>query len=243
MIICLFIFAIAQAEVKKDILVSAAASLKEAFTEMGHDFEGKNNVKVSFNFAASGQLKAQIEGGAPVDVFASAALADMDALEKKGLIEPNSKENFAKNVIVLAQNVNSKIQIKKVEELAKPETFGKIAMGNPDTVPAGRYAKESLTFYKVFDSIKDKLVFGENVRQVLDYISRNEVDAGFVFLTDALTDKNVRKVLELPENSHKPIIYPIAVIKASKNLKISKEFIKFSMSHEGKAILKKYGFR
>lgn len=232
----------AQTETKPELLISAAASLKDVFTELGADFEKKNNVKVSFNFAASGQLKTQIENGAPVDLFAAASPADIDALEKKDLLIANSKVNFAKNSLVLAQSNNSKIKLKDISDLAKAEVR-KIAMGNPESVPAGRYAKEALTNLKSFDSLKEKLIFGENVRQVLDYVSKNEVDAGFVYSTDALTDKNVHSVLELTESSHKPIVYPVAVIKTTKNGVLAKEFIKFITSKSSTQVFKKYGFK
>lgn len=231
-----------QTESNNEILVSAAASLKDVFTELGADFEKKNQIKVSFNFAASGQLKAQIENGAPADVYAAASLADMDALENKKILTENTEIVFARNSLVLVQSINSKIQITTIDDLKKVEVK-KIAIGNPDTVPAGRYAKESLTQFKVLAALKEKLVFGESVRQVLDYASKNEVDAGFVYLTDVLTDKSLRKILEIPENSHKAIVYPIAVIKTSQNEDIAKEFVKFVTSKSSEEVFKKYGFK
>ncbi|MBC7712817.1 MAG: molybdate ABC transporter substrate-binding protein [Rhizobacter sp.] len=229
-------------EVKKEILVSAAASLKDVFNELGKEFETKNNVKVSFNYAASGQLKQQIEAGAPVDVFASAAQADMDALVTKKLVDLGSKVNFTKNGLVIIQNIKSKIELKSVNDFAKPEVK-KIALGTAETVPAGRYAKESLSELKIYDAIKAKLVFGENVRQVLDYVSKNEVDAGVVYSTDALSDKNVKTAFEIPESSHKAIVYPIAAVAASKNMKEAKDFITFVTNKDSQAVFKKYGFR
>lgn len=232
----------AQTKIRPEILISAAASLRDVFTELGADFEKKNNVKLSFNFASSGELKTQIEYGAPVDVFAAASSADIEALEKKDLLAVNSRINFAKNILVLIQSNNSKIQIKTIEDLAKSEVK-KIAMGNPVTVPAGRYAKETLTNFKSYDLLKEKLVFGENVRQVLDYVSKNEVDAGFVYSTDALVAKNVHKILEVPASYHDAIVYPVAMVKTTKNEKVAKEFIKFITNKSSEEIFKKYGFR
>ena len=188
------------------------------------------------------QLKQQIEAGAPADIFAAAAQADMDALVTKKLVTAETKVNFAKNGLVVAQNINSKVKLKSVADLSKTEVK-KIAVGTSETVPAGRYAKESLTELKVYDSLKEKMVFGENVRQVLDYVSKNEVDAGIVYSTDALSDKSVRTAFEIPESSHKPIVYPIAVVKATKNEKIAKDFITFVTSKSSQAVFKKYGFR
>lgn len=235
-------YAEVEAGPKKEILISAAASLKEVFTELGADFKKQNNVNISFNFSSSGQLRIQIENGAPVDIFAAASLGDMDTLENKKLLLENTKINFAKNTLVLIQNINSKTQIKNIDELKKKEVK-KIAIGSPESVPAGWYAKESLVNLKYFDVLKEKLVFGESVRQVLDYTCNNEVDAGVVYSTDALINKNIRKVLEIPESTHKTIVYPIAVIKTSQNEKIAKEFIKFITSKSSKEVFKKYGFK
>jgi molybdate transport system substrate-binding protein len=150
------------------------------------------DVKVFFNFAGSGQLRTQIENGAPVDVFVPASLTDMDALIDKGMIIKESKKILATNTLVLIVKSENKMGIKSPTDLANPE-IKRIATGNPDTVPAGKYAKESMEYYKVSTAVKNKLVFGENVRQVLDYVSRNEVDAGFVFLTDTKIDKKFSK--------------------------------------------------
>lgn len=227
---------------KKEILVSAAASLKNVFVELSKEFDAQNNIIVTFNFAASGQLKQQIESGAPVDVFASASQADMDELVGKKLVNKDSNVNFAKNILVVAQNINSKTELKTVNDLSKLEVK-KIALGTAGTVPAGTYAKQALTKHKVYDSLKEKMVFGENVRQVLDYVAKNEVDAGVVYMTDALSEKNVRIAFLFPENTHNPIVYPIAVVTGTKNEKIANDFITFITNKSSQEIFKKYGFR
>lgn len=226
-----------------EITVSAAISLKEAFQEIGKLYESKTaGTKVVFNFGASGDLAKQIEGGAPVDVFASAAPKDMDQLLQKSFIISSSKADFAKNSVVLVQAASSKIEIKKIEDLMKPEVK-KISIGNPQTVPAGRYAQEVLTHFKLWDGIKDKLIFAENVRQVLDYVARNEVDAGIVYLTDAKSkEKEVRIAATAPPESHKPVIYPIGIVKDSKNEASAKAFIELILSEDGGKILSRYGF-
>ncbi|MBF0506303.1 MAG: molybdate ABC transporter substrate-binding protein [Nitrospirae bacterium] len=232
------------AESPKEITVSAAISLKNAFEEIGKIYEAKNRgTKVVFNFGASGDLMRQIEGGAPVDVFASAAQKDMDDAEKKGLIVAGSRVNFAANSVVLVVPIRSGTAIKSFADL-ESKNIQKIAVGNPKTVPAGRYAEDVFTYYKILDAIKDKLIFTENVRQVLDYVARGEVDAGVVYSTDAMVRaKEVAVAATAPEASHKPVVYPIAVIKSSKNSGPATAFISMVTSQEGKQILAKYGFK
>ncbi len=226
------------------ITVSAAISLKNAFEEIGRLYELRNGAeKVLFNFGASGYLMAQIKGGAPVDVFASAALKDMDELDKDGLVLQDTKINFASNRVVLIVPAFSKVPVTSFEDLKKSE-IKKIAIGNPRTVPAGRYADEVLQFYKLSDAIKDKLVLAENVRQVLDYVATGETDAGVVYATDARTrPQEVTVVTVAPEASHKPVLYPIGVVKGSKNEKTARAFISFVRSAEGRKVLEKYGFK
>ena len=184
----------------------------------------------------------QIEGGAPVDVFASAAQKDMDEAEKKGLIQIGTRKDFTANTVVLVVPAKEKKPIKSFSDLSSGE-IKRIAIGNPKTVPAGRYAEEILQHYRVYDAIKDKLIFAENVRQVLDYVSRGEVDAGVIYSSDArLKATDVKVVAVAPSGSHKPVIYPIAVIKGTKVPDLAKEFIAVVTSEEGQAILRKYGF-
>lgn len=224
-----------------DLTVSAAISLKNAFEEIGKQFEAKHaGSKVRFNFGGSGNLARQIAGGAPVDVFASAAQKDMDGLNAQGLVLADTRVDFVKNRVVLIVPKNG--TVKSFDDLAG-DTAKRIAAGNPKTVPAGRYAAEIFEFYKITPKIQHKLIYAENVRQVLDYVARGEVDAGVVYATDAaIRSKEVRVVTEAPEKTHKPVVYPIAVIKESKNSATAKAFIEEVRSAQGTAILKKYGF-
>ena len=233
-----------RAETTTEITVSAAISLKNAFEEIGKLYESQNkNTKVLFNLGASGDLVTQIEGVAPIDVFASAALKDMDELESAGFVVKDSRTNFVANSVVLIVPSSSTIAISSFEGLKKPE-IKKVAVGNPKTVPAGRYAAEILQYYKISDTIQNKLIFAENVRQVLDYVYRGEVDAGVVYSTDAMVkQQGVKIILTAPETSHKPIIYPIAVVKGTKNEQAAKSFIALVTSEEGQKILSKYGFK
>jgi molybdate transport system substrate-binding protein len=233
----------AQSASTHEITVSAAISLKNAFEDIATVFQQRNlGAKVLFNFGTSGDLARQIEGGAPVDVFASAAQKDMDDIGKKDLIAPNSRKDFVKNVVVLVKPAGSAIPLESLQDLQRTEVR-KVAIGNPKTVPAGRYAEEGLRHFNIWDAIKDKLVFGENVRQVLDYVARDEVDAGLVYSTDAIVrSKEVKVVLKLPDGSHKPVVYPIGVIKGTKEESLSKAFVDFVISAEGQSILSRYGF-
>jgi len=229
---------------QQEIIVSAAISLKNAFEEIGKLFEAKyKGVKVTFNFGASGDLVRQIEGGAPVDVFASAAQKDMDEAEKKGLILPDSRVNFAGNSIVLIIPADSKIRIQTFQDLGLNQV-GKIAAGNPKTVPAGRYAEEVFVHFKLFTAIKEKLIYAEHVRQVLDYVARGEVDAGVVYSTDVTVKaKEIKIVATAPEDSHSPIIYPAAVVKGTTKEPLAKAFVSLLISEQGRKVFEKHGFK
>ncbi len=244
MLVALFLSARADARgPANSITVSAAISLKDAFLEIGRAFEAENRgVKVFFNFGASGDLAQQIEEGAPVDVFASADKKDMDEIEKAGFVLPGSRGVFAKNIVVLIVPSGTNTGIGSFKGLAAGRA-GKIAIGDPRTVPAGRYAKEVFQYYGIFDALRNKLVFAANVRQVLDYVARGEVDAGVVYLTDAdIEAKDVKVIARAPEASHKPMTYPIAVVKGTKNEALAGAFVSAVRSGEGRRILERYGF-
>ncbi len=244
----LLITGISLAEPPKEITVSAAMSLKDAFEEIGRLYEAKNKAtnkgaNIIFNFASSGALRRQIEVGAPVNVFASASQKDMDIIEQKGMVIKDTRVNFAANSIVLIVPAESKAEIKSFKDLIS-KNIKRIAIGNPNTVPAGRYVQEVLNYYKVAEAIKDRLIFAENVRQVLDYVAREEVDAGIIYLTDAMVrPKEVKIAATAGEASHSPAVYPIAVVKGTRNEILAKEFISLVTSPEGKKILEKYGFK
>ena len=231
------------AEPTKEITVSAAISLKDAFVEIGKiSKERHSGVKLVFNFAASGDLARQIEAGAPVDLFASAAQKDMDDLGRKGLLVANSRTNFASNKVALVKSARSRIPLNSFQDLQKNE-IKRMVIGNPKTVPAGRYAEEVLRYFSLWDVIKEKLIFAEHVRQGLDYVARNEVDAAIVYSTDAFVrDKQVEIVAVAPDGSHQPIIYPIALVKGTKNENLAKSFISLILFEEGKKVLQKFGF-
>ena len=229
---------------EQEILVSAAISLKNAFTEIGEIHQKTHpGSKVNFNFGASGDLIKQIQGGASVAVFASAAQKDMDILEQEGFLVPGSRANLVENLVVLVQPKQTAVKLVGFSDLAKPEVK-KIAIGNPKTVPAGRYAMEVFNYFKVADAIQDRLVLAENVRQVLDYVARGEVEAGLVYQTDATTrSQEVHVIAVAPHESHKPVVYPLALIKGATDEALAKEFTALVLSPQGQAVLQKYGFK
>lgn len=231
------------AEAAESLTVSAAMSLKNAFEDIGRVFEAKHGgVKVYFNFAGSGTLSRQIESGAPVDVFASASVRYMDEVEGKGFIIGSSRRNFAGNTIVLIVPSTSRFQISSLRGLLNAGVR-RIAIGNPGTVPAGRYAEEVLKHFELRDKLGDKLIFAGNVRQVLDYVARGEVDAGMVYASDVrVRPKEVKVVVTAPVESHKPVVYPVAVIKGSENKALAGEFIDMVTSESGQKILRNDGF-
>ena len=226
----------------KSLTVSAAVSLKDSFREIGELFEAKTGRTINFNFGGSGALQKQLETGAPVDVFASAGEQQMDALSGKDLIDAASRRDFARNSLVLIVPANSKIRIDSFADLTKAEVQ-KIAVGNPKTVPAGIYSDQVFEKLNLKTAVRPKLILAEDVRQVLDYVVRGETDAGVVYATDARhAGQKIRVAATADEGSHAPILYPLAVIKDSRQKQAAQEFIDLILSPEGQDILQKYGF-
>ncbi|MDR3357785.1 MAG: molybdate ABC transporter substrate-binding protein [Desulfovibrio sp.] len=232
------VLGLAQNAAAAEMTISGAASLTDAFTELKTAFEKKHpGLTANVNFAASNPLLKQIQEGAPVDVFASADQATMDKAAAFKVVDPATRKNFARNDLVLIVPAGGK----KPAALAGLGKFERIAVGNPESVPAGRYAREALTAAGQWESLQPKLIMGESVRQVLDYVARGEVDAGFVYATDAL--KQAGKVdVVLTASGHQPVLYPIAVALTGKNPKMGRAFLDYALSPEGQAILAKHGF-
>ena len=231
----LFALTTARAE---EITVSAAASLTNAFTELKTIFEKKHpGLTVFVNFAASNPLLKQIQEGAPVDVFASADQETMDKAEASKVIVPGTRKDFVRNTLVLIVPKNQK----KPQKLEDLKGMKRIAVGNPESVPAGRYARQALGKAGLWDTLTPNFVFGTNVRQVLDYVARGEVDCGIVYGTDAKKQENKVDIAMVLEG-HNPVLYPIAVTSTGKNNKTGQAFVDFVLSEEGMSVLKKYGF-
>jgi molybdate transport system substrate-binding protein len=233
-------FATASSAYAAELLVSAAASLTNAFRDIGKVFEAEHGgSRVNFNFAATDVLLAQISRGAPADVFAAADEDTMDRAEREGLLLPGTRRDFAGNRLVLIVPAGRQ-PISSLGELTTSR-FGRIAMGSPRTVPAGRYAKVALDRAQLWDRIEPRCVFALNVRQVLDYVAREEADAGFVYATDAaLMSDKVKIALEVP--TPMPVRYPVAVVRGSRYAGEARAFVDLLGSEAGRKNLASYGF-
>lgn len=223
-----------------ELIISAAASLNNAFQDIKPAFEKKYpDTTLTLNFGASGALLKQIEAGAPADVFVS---ADQETMDKaKDLVAATTRTNLVSNSLVMIAPLQNTAPVATLEDLKKTGVEH-IAIGNPDSVPAGRYTKAVLTQAGLYETLTPKFVLAENVRQALDYVVRGEVQAGFVFSTDAAgkTDK-VKIVQEV--TGHAPIVYPIAIVAASTNKEAAQNFITYLQSADSQAVLIKYGFK
>lgn len=225
----------------REILVAAAISLKDALSEIGPLYERQTGTRVRFSLGASGLLQRQIESGAPIDVFASAGEKQMDQLQAKGLIFRETRRTIARNALALVVPVDS-TAIRRFEDLAQL-SMGRLAIGNPRTVPAGQYAEETLRKLGVWERLQPRIVLAENVRQVLDYVVRGEADAGIVYASDATGMQGKATVAaQAPKGSHRPILYPAAVVKDSGSRAEAERFIALMLSDAGQAILRKHGF-
>ena len=181
-----------------------------------------------------------MQEGAPVDVFASADQETMDKAAAGKLIDPATRANFAVNDLVMIVPADSKLKLGTATDLKKKEVQ-RIAVGNPDSVPAGRYTREALTTAKLWEALQAKYVFGASVRQALDYVARGETEAGFVYRTDALQGGDKIRIAAVM-SGHKPVSYPIAVATTGKAREAGARFVAFVLSEPGQAILAKYGF-
>jgi molybdate transport system substrate-binding protein len=227
----------------QEATLSVAISMKDAVEQLGRGFmAARPGVTLRYNFGSSGELQKQIEAGAPVDLFVSAAQRQMDELEKKGLIVAASRRVFARNVLTVVKPTDSRIDIAKPADLLDVR-ITKLVVGNPRTVPVGQYAEESLKALGLWDKLQPKLVFAENVRQALDYVARGEVDAGVVYTTDAATRaQQVKEAFRPAEDTYRPVLYPVAVVTGAKQAAIARDFLELLMSRDGQTALGRLGF-
>lgn len=225
-----------------EIMVSAAASMKDSLTDLQKAYAQKApDVKLTLVFGASGTLQQQIEQGAPVDLFISAGRSQMDALEQKNLLVKESKVDLVGNELVLV-TMKDNSDVKSLEDLSK-SSVDKIGIGTPESVPAGKYAQESLTNLKLWDSLHPKFVMAKDVTQVLNYVETGNVAAGLVYKSDAQGSTKVKVVTVVPASSYKPITYPAAVISATKNKHAAEDFLKYLLSSDAQRVFVKYGFK
>lgn len=227
---------------KPSITVFAAASLANVLQELGDGFMKETSIPVRFSFAASSALARQIENGAPADVFFSADLEWMDYLQTRNLIQRDTRHSLLGNRLVLIAPVDSKIKLKIAPgfPLAAALGKGRLATGDPDAVPVGRYAREALTTLGIWNDVADRLVRADSVRSALVFVDRDEAPLGIVYETDALIDKQVRVVDVFPDNSHLHIVYPIALTSAAKTN--AARFVAYIRGPAGEVAFKAYGF-
>lgn len=224
-----------------DLTVSAAASLTNAFRELAPLFETRHpGTTVRLNFGASGALLQQIDKGAPADVFASADQKTMDMAQDKGLVKADQRVDFAANALVAIVPLQAAALPKALGDL-QAAPYKRIAIGLPASVPAGRYAQGALEKAGLWNAIEPKTIGTQNVRQALDYVARAEVDAGFVYATDAaLMPDKVKVAFTVPTNT--PILYPIAAVAESTQQELARAFVAFVQSPPARTVLAKHGF-
>lgn len=227
---------------KQEVYILAAASMTDAIKEIGANYEKEHpNVKLIYSFASSGALQTQIEQGAPADVFISAAQKQMNNLEEKNLIDKSTRKDLLENKIVVITNKDNALKLSEFKDLASNK-INKIALGEPKSVPVGQYSEEIFNNLNILKAVSEKAVYASDVRQVLSWVENGEVDCGIVYATDAAISDKVKILMNAPDNTHKPIIYPVAMVSSTKNAKIAKDFINYLSQDKQKNILIKYGF-
>jgi molybdate transport system substrate-binding protein len=224
-----------------ELTVYAAASLTDAMKEIGPAYEKESGDKLQFNFGASNMLARQIEEGAPADLFFSADEAKMDGLEKKDLLLPGTRRSLLSNLLVIVVPADASAVPKSAADLTKPE-FRKLALAEPQTVPAGIYAREYLQKLGLWDAVKEKVVPTENVRAALAAVESGNVEAGIVYKTDSLISKKVKIAVEVPAAEGPKISYPIAVLKSSKQPDRARKFAEYLAGPMARSVFEKFGF-
>lgn len=240
----LLLLGLAPAAQAQELTLSVAISMREAVQELGRAFTAtRPGVVLRYNFGASGELQKQIEAGAPVDLFVSAATRQMDELEKRGLVVAATRRAFARNLLTVVKPADSRVDLVRPGDLLDARV-GRVVIGNPKTVPAGQYAEESLRALGLWERLQPRLVYAENVRQALEYVARGEVEAGFVYTTDIVARAaGVTEAFRLPEDTYQPVIYPAAVVTASRQPALAAAFIELLLRREGRAVLGRLGFQ
>lgn len=224
-----------------ELTVSAAASLANAFKEIGPAFEARHpGTRVLLNFASSDTLLAQISKGAPVDVFASSDHETMDRAEAQKALLAGTRRDFVANRLVLIAPADGPAAIKALPDLLLP-AVQRVALGKPESVPAGRYARSALEAARLWPDVAPKAVYASHVRQALDYVARGEADAGLVYATDAAVQKDKVRVVAVLSTAT-PIRYPVAALAGSPNAEAARRFIDYMLSPPAQAVLARHGF-
>lgn len=225
-----------------NLTISAAASMTDALNEIEKSYEAAHpHIELSFNFGGSGALQKQIEQGAPADLFLSAATKNMKPLVEQNLIEAGKEKTLLKNELVAVVPTDTKAAVASIEDLSKADVK-KVAIGIPESVPAGNYAKEALTNSKLWEPLQLKMVQAKDVRQVLQYVETANADAGFVYKTDAMTSSKVKIAFAVDPASYSAVEYPIGIVKATKHAKEAEDFYNYLQSQASLDVFIKYGF-
>ncbi|TDQ40745.1 molybdate ABC transporter substrate-binding protein [Aureibacillus halotolerans] len=223
-----------------ELTISAAASLQDSLEEIKSLYEKEHpNVQLNFNFGGSGALQQQISKGAPVDLFFSAAQDKFEVLEEEGKMSSDHSVELLQNELVLIVPKESELEIESLEDATEVETF---AIGTPETVPAGAYAKETFTAMQLWEEIEPYVVFTKDVRQVLQYVETGNAEAGMVYKTDALSSDSVEVAASAPADTHTPIVYPVGVTEDAPNKETAIEFYEFLQTDEALEVFQDDGF-
>src|SRR5215207_8440129 len=222
-----------------ELTVAAASDLTPAFEELGREFESATKTKVVFVFGSTGMLTRQIENGAPFDLFAAANVSYIDELDQKGLIISDSKAIYARGRVTLWTSNDSPIRLQGIADLARPEVM-RIAIANPDHAPYGLAARQALESAGIWERVKPKLVYGDNIRQTLQYAQTGNVEVAIIALS--LSMQSHGRWSLIPEELHQPLDQGLAILKTTKNEKAARAFAVFIIGPQGQAVMKKYGF-
>ena len=223
-----------------ELLVAAASSMRQAFDEIGPSFEKETGAEVTFSYGASGALAEQIEAGLPADLYASADVDHVDGLREKGLLIDDTQQVYAVGQLALARSTKAGVKVSELEGLLQPEVE-KVAIADPEVAPYGRAAEEALKSVGLWDQLKPKLVYGQNVDAATEYVRSGNAEAGLVALSLVIHETAVTYVT-VDESLHQPIEQALAVVKDTKNEELAHRFVAFVRGPEGRAVLEKYGF-
>ncbi|WP_164670543.1 molybdate ABC transporter substrate-binding protein [Virgibacillus doumboii] len=231
-----------QSSEEHKVFISAAASLSGVLSELTDAFKSEHpNTTLTMNYGASGKLTQQIQQGAPVDVFLSADQKWMDNLADQDMIMEDTRTDFTTNKLVLVANNNATFSIDSLQDLPT-SGLNQIGIGNPESVPAGDYAKQALSGSGIWDEIEGQLVYAKDVRQVLTYVESGNMDIGFVYASDLERSELVKKISAIDESLYDPIVYPAAVMSSSDTVEQAQKFIEFLQTDEAQSIFAEYGF-
>lgn len=229
----------ATTSVPDELTVAAASDLTPAFEELGREFQASSKIKVIFVFGSTGMLTRQIENGAPMDLFAAANVSYIDQLDQKGFILSDSKAIYGRGRITLWTPNDSNLRFQGIKDLARPEVT-RIAIANPDHAPYGLAARQALESAGIWEAVKPKLVYGDNIRQTLQYAQTGNVDIAIVALSLSVQSRGRWSLI--PEELHQPIDQGLGILKSSKKVDAARAFSAFVTGPQGQAILQKYGF-